>query len=65
MTDCLFCNIIQKKISADIVFENETILAFKDIQPQAPIHILIIPKVHISSLSELEEIHKNLMGELI
>lgn len=65
MADCLFCNIIQKKIPADIVFENETILAFKDIQPQAPIHILIIPKVHISSLNELEEIHKNLMGELI
>ena len=45
MADCLFCNII-RKISADIVFENETILAFKDIQPQAPTHILIIPKLH-------------------
>ena len=45
--DCLFCKIINREISANIVFENDNILAFEDIEPQAPIHLLIIPKKHL------------------
>ncbi|MFL2983272.1 MAG: histidine triad nucleotide-binding protein [Candidatus Neomarinimicrobiota bacterium] len=65
MEECLFCNIVLKKISAKIIYESEQLLAFNDIQPQAPIHILIIPKIHIPTLNNIEEKHKNLMGELI
>ncbi len=65
MSDCLFCKIIEKDIPADIVFENDRILAFRDINPQAPTHILIIPKIHISTLNDLEDSHQELMGELL
>ena len=54
MQDCLFCKIIKKEIPADIVYEDEEIIVFKDIQPAAPIHILVIPKKHISSINEIE-----------
>lgn len=53
MEDCIFCKIIKKEIPADIVYEDEEIIAFKDIQPAAPIHILVIPKKHIPSLAYL------------
>jgi histidine triad (HIT) family protein len=55
MTDCLFCNMVAGDIKPDIVFEDDKVLAFNDISPQAPIHILIIPKRHISTLNELED----------
>ncbi|MCD6232892.1 histidine triad nucleotide-binding protein [bacterium] len=48
--DCLFCKIIKKELPAEIVYEDETILAFKDIHPKAPFHILIVPKKHIDSI---------------
>lgn len=65
MKDCIFCKIIKKEIPADIVYEDDEIIAFKDIQPAAPIHILVIPKKHIPSLAYLENedealIRKNL-----
>lgn len=50
MEDCLFCKIVRKEIAAEIVFENETALAFRDINPQAPTHILVIPKKHVSGI---------------
>ena len=53
VTDCLFCKIANKELAADIVFEDGTTLAFRDINPQAPVHLLIIPKKHIPSLSHL------------
>jgi histidine triad (HIT) family protein len=65
MENCLFCKIINKEIPADIVFENDEVLAFKDINPQAPTHILIIPKKHISTTNDIDNNDKNLMGELI
>lgn len=65
MEDCLFCQIIHKKIPAEIVYENERVLAFKDINPQAPTHLLIIPKIHVPTLNELEDHHKEMMGELL
>lgn len=51
--DCIFCRIIEKKIDAKIVFENKEIIAFKDIHPLAPVHILIIPKKHIASINDV------------
>ena len=64
MVDCLFCKIIAGDIPADRVFENERVLAFRDINPQAPIHILIIPKLHIPTLNDLQPEHSELTGEL-
>ncbi len=55
MTDCLFCKMIAGEIKPDIVYENEDVFAFKDVNPQAPVHILIIPKKHISTINDLEE----------
>ena len=53
--DCLFCEIANKNIPSDIVFEDDKIIAFKDISPQAPVHVLIIPKKHFDSLDSLDE----------
>ncbi len=55
MSDCLFCKIINREIPGEIILENEHILAFKDINPVAPFHILLIPKVHIANVLELSE----------
>ncbi len=55
MENCIFCSIIEGKIPSQKVYENEHVFAFKDINPEAPIHVLIIPKLHISSLNELQE----------
>ncbi|WP_432741366.1 histidine triad nucleotide-binding protein [Methylobacter sp. G7] len=55
MTDCLFCKMVAGVIKPDIVFEDENILAFRDIKPQAPVHILIIPKRHIATLNDLDD----------
>lgn len=52
-TDCLFCKMIKKEVHCSIVKEDERILAFKDINPQAPVHIIIVPKVHIDKVSDL------------
>jgi len=65
MKNCLFCKIINKEIASEIVYEDEKIIAFKDIHPKAPVHFLIIPKKHISSVDHLEIEDKTLMGELI
>lgn len=55
MQDCLFCKIVRGEIPADIVFENDEVLAFKDINPQAPVHILVIPKKHYSTLNDMDD----------
>ena len=65
MKDCLFCKIIKNEIPAEIVYENNRILAFNDVNPQAPIHILIIPKIHIPTLNDIEPSNLRLIGELI
>tara|TARA_B100000902_G_scaffold384055_1_gene423722 strand:- start:439 stop:783 length:345 start_codon:yes stop_codon:yes gene_type:complete len=65
MENCLFCKIIDKSISSEIVYENDSVLAFNDINPQAPVHILIIPKIHIATLNDLNEDHERLLGELV
>ena len=53
MNDCLFCKIARKEIPADVVYEDDTLLAFKDINPQAPVHLLLIPKAHCENLNDL------------
>lgn len=53
--DCLFCKIASGEIPCEKVYESETIMAFKDINPQAPVHILIIPKMHIESVAEIND----------
>ncbi len=55
MEDCIFCKIVNKEIPSQIVYEDEDVLAFNDINPVAPVHILVIPKKHIKSLIELEK----------
>ena len=63
--DCLFCKIANKEIETDIIYDTKNILAFHDINPQAPVHILLIPKLHFSTLNDLTSNDKNLVGELI
>jgi histidine triad (HIT) family protein len=63
-TDCLFCRIVEGEIPADVVAEDESWLAFRDIQPQAPIHVLVIPKDHLESASDLEH-DRAMAGELL
>ncbi len=65
MNDCIFCKISNKKIDAKIVYEDNDIIAFNDINPIAPVHILLIPKKHIESIVEIEESDTLLMGKLI
>lgn len=62
--DCIFCKIVNKEISSEIVFEDEDVIAFKDINPVAPIHILVIPKKHISTLMDLEENDARIIGKI-
>ncbi len=62
--DCIFCKIANKEISAKVVYEDDRVLAFHDINPQAPYHILVIPKKHISTLLDLTEEDKDLIGHI-
>ncbi len=64
MEDCIFCKIIKREIPANIVYEDNEIIAFKDIQPAAPIHILVIPKKHIPSLVELTKEDEVIVGKI-
>lgn len=64
MADCLFCKIVNKEIPSTIVYEDEEIMAFKDINPVAPVHILVIPKKHISSVIELQKEDELLIGKI-
>ena len=63
--DCLFCKIAAKEIPAKIVHEDEELVAFEDISPQAPVHILVIPRRHISRLNDLEPEHDELVGKIV
>tara|TARA_B110000014_G_scaffold263350_1_gene259813 strand:+ start:1695 stop:2039 length:345 start_codon:yes stop_codon:yes gene_type:complete len=65
MNDCLFCKIVSGDISCDKIFESELLIAFRDIAPVSPTHILIIPKKHISSLNEMEDGDRLLAGEML
>ncbi len=62
--DCIFCKIVEGEIPSDIVYEDEEIIAFRDINPKAPVHIIIIPRQHIAALSDLSEDDAALVGRL-
>ncbi len=62
--DCIFCKIVNKDIPAQIVYEDEEILAFKDINPRAPVHILLIPKKHIGDISQITSEDTELLGRI-
>ncbi|NLB88335.1 MAG: histidine triad nucleotide-binding protein [Syntrophomonadaceae bacterium] len=64
MSDCLFCKIAAKEIPAEVVLEDEHLIAIKDINPVAPVHILLIPKKHIMSLNDVTDEDKELMGHI-
>ena len=65
MTDCLFCNIIKKEVPSEIQYKDDFIFAFNDVNPLAPVHILIIPKNHIQSINHLKDEDAELMGKMI
>lgn len=65
MKDCIFCKIIKGEIPSEKVYEDDDVLAFKDIQPAAPIHILVIPKKHITNLMEVQKEDSQLMGRIV
>lgn len=62
MTDCIFCNIVERSLPADIVYEDDQLLAFHDIDPKAQTHVLVIPKKHIVNLDDLTPEHDALMA---
>ena len=64
MDDCIFCKIIRREIPSSIVYEDDEIIAFRDVNPVAPVHILVIPKKHISSLIDLKKEDENLIGRI-
>ena len=65
MADCLFCKIIAREIPASIVYEDERLIAIKDINPQAPTHLLLVPKRHIPTLNDLAAGDDQIVGELV
>ncbi len=64
MSDCLFCKMVKGEIKPDVVHEDEHVLAFRDINPQGPVHILVIPKEHIPTINHLEDEHAELIGRI-
>jgi histidine triad (HIT) family protein len=64
MEDCLFCRIAKGEVDADLVHSSEQVLAFRDINPQAPVHLLLIPREHIESVKALRERHGKVLAEL-
>ena len=65
MGDCFFCKVAKKEVATDLIYENKNIVAFRDTNPQAPVHILLIPKLHFSTLNDLMSNDKYLAGNLI
>jgi histidine triad (HIT) family protein len=65
MAQCLFCQIISREINATIVYEDERVVAFNDINPQGPTHVLIVPRRHIATLNDLSEDDDQMVGELV
>ena len=65
MSDCIFCRIVNKEIPANIVYEDDKILCFLDVNPQAPVHALLIPKKHISSMDDVSVEDEELMGHML
>jgi histidine triad (HIT) family protein len=65
MSSCLFCRIIAGEIPAARVYEDDEMIAFNDINPQAPMHVLIVPRLHVATLNDLEGAHDSLVGSMV
>ena len=63
--DCIFCQIVSGKIPSDTVYQDEEVIAFRDIKPQAPVHLIIIPRRHIPSIVHLSEADSSLVGHMV
>ena len=63
--DCVFCKIIAGQIPSDVVYTDDKVIAFRDISPMAPVHLLIIPREHISTLNEINESQTSLVGHMV
>ncbi len=63
--ECIFCKIAKKEISSEMIYEDDDVFVFSDIHPKAPVHLLLIPKVHIQSVAHLEDGHGVLIGKLL
>ena len=63
--DCIFCQIVSGKLPTDIVYQDEEVIAFRDIEPQAPVHLIIIPRRHIPSLVQLSQADLSLVGHMV
>jgi len=64
MSDCLFCKMVAGEIQPDVVFEDDEVMAFRDVNPQAPVHVLVIPKSHIATTNDLDADNAHLLGKL-
>ena len=64
MSDCLFCKMVAGEIQPDVVYEDDAVLAFRDVNPQAPVHVLVIPKAHIATSNDLNEENSAVVGKL-
>ena len=64
MSDCLFCGIVDGKIKANLVYQDDAVVAFKDVAPKAPVHILIIPRKHLVSVSDIAQADGALIGQI-
>ncbi len=65
MSETIFSKIIRHEIPADVVYEDDEIMAFRDINPQAPVHVLIIPKIEIATLNDVQPAHAELIGKMV
>ena len=65
MTDCLFCKMVSGEITPDTIYEDDDVLAFRDINPQAPVHALVIPKQHVSTINDLDTDSAVLVGKMM
>ncbi|MFZ3102578.1 MAG: histidine triad nucleotide-binding protein [Desulfitobacteriaceae bacterium] len=65
MVDCIFCKIVNKEIPSQILYEDEDVIAFKDINPVAPVHLLVIPKQHLKDLNAITQVNEPLLGHIL
>ncbi|BAW79406.1 histidine triad (HIT) protein [Candidatus Nitrosoglobus terrae] len=63
--DCIFCKIVTKEIPANLIYEDDQVIALKDIHPRAKVHLLLIPRIHVPSLAQLETKHEGLMSHMM
>ena len=65
MSECIFCRIVERTIPSKIVFEDDQVVAFEDVNPQAPVHVLVVPRRHVASIAELQAVDAGLLGHLM